>query len=396
LRNEETTPTEVEDPDTHGGPHAAETAPAPDCKQRIKNGEKALDQAKNQAEQKKSEMEINCYCHDDPNEFKITTWFKDAINKSSCEGMTKILSTLKSCTDTQPLLLSTTNIDEKILIDATQCLQINKQKITKLRVVWFKEEMHLTENTGSLEKYQIDFNKTDMKEFENADKKDRGLAHHNAKGKIDFMLLIDEADDTAFKTQREALKKYLFGAVIQECKSSAKLVDNALKSMTQYLGKPYKQENNNPPDYLRTAETSNGVEKMDCSEFVSRFLKQLGLFSEVPCFTTGLMITDKFKKDYSDKLQYIKGSKTKDFKDIKPGDIFVWNNGSSGHTGIVKSYDSKTDIVEVMEALGSSGSRDNSRNTNSCVGCIRISKYNRVGDALVGHSGWFGYYRPNL
>jgi len=40
LKNEKTAPTEVEDPDTHGGPHAAETAPAPDCKQRIKNGEK--------------------------------------------------------------------------------------------------------------------------------------------------------------------------------------------------------------------------------------------------------------------------------------------------------------------------------------------------------------------
>jgi len=343
-----------------------------------------------------STTKINCYCHDDPTEWKIPTWMKDFLPTSSCEEITRVLSTLQGCTDTQTLEISNTDKENKTLTASTLCLQIQNEKITKLRVVWFTEQMRLTENTESIDKYQIDFKKTDLKDYESADNKQRGLAHYNSKGKTDLMLLIDEPDDNTFKIQREALKKYFFGAAIQERKSTAILVDNALKSMTQYIGNPYKQENNNPPDYLRTAETNDGVEKMDCSEFVSRFLKQLGLFSEVPCFTTGLMITDKFKKDYSDKLQYIKGSKTKDFKDIKPGDIFVWNNGSSGHTGIVKSYDSKTDIVEVMEALGSSGSRDNSRNTDSCVGCIRISKYNRVGDALVGHSGWFGYYRPNL
>lgn len=56
------------------------------------------------------------------------------------------------------------------------------------------------------------------------------------------------------------------------------------------------------------------------------------------------------------------------------------------------------DVVEVMEALGFSGSRDNSRNKDVCIGCVRKAKYKRDGAALAGmvNLTWFGYYRPKL
>ena len=162
---------------------------------------------------------------------------------------------------------------------------------------------------------------------------------------------------------------------------------------------PYKQEGNEPPDYLRTAETEDALAKMDCSEFVSRYLKALGLFDEVPYFHTGEMATDNFKEQNDSKLKYLFGSKKAEFNDIKKGDIFLWrrnmkDHGSEdGHTGMVLSYDQNTEIVEVMEALGSSGSSDNSLNKGECVGCSRVSKYQKNGGALQGHAGWVGYFR---
>ena len=180
--------------------------------------------------------------------------------------------------------------------------------------------------------------------------------------------------------------------------SDERILD-ALTTMEQYLGNKYKQETNTPPDNLRTAETADGTEKMDCSEFVSRYLKQLGLFDEVPYFTTGTMASQNFINENKDKITFIEGSNEKEFKDIKAGDIFVWRRkDGSGHTGVVVSYDAEKDVVEVMEALGFSGSRDNSRNKDVCIGCVRKAKYKRDGAALAGmvNLTWFGYYRPKL
>jgi len=318
LRNEEA-PTEVVTPATHG-PHAAEMSSTPDCKKKIRNGEKTIDQAKNQAEQNSSEVEINCYCHDDPNEWVFTTWVKDVTDKSPCERIKKTLTTLQGCTDTQTLLISTTDKENKILTDATQCLQIDKQKISKLRVVWFKEEMHLTENTESLEKYEIDFKKTDLKEFENADKKDRGLAHRNAKGKIDFMLLIDEPDDKAFNTQREALKKYLgIGGTTEKTKpASFPIKGTQLKEI--FPG----------TDIKRCEEVAKLINKYsDKFEIntplrMAHFLGQIGTetgglkkLKENTCYKNKSRIKEKFGKIF--------------YCDLFEGYSCDWNNCGNGH-----------------------------------------------------------------
>lgn len=78
--------------------------------------------------------------------------------------------------------------------------------------------------------------------------------------------------------------------------------------------------------------------------------------------------------------------------DIQPGDIFLWRTESGGHVGVVKEY--RNDEVIIIEAISSSGSREESKNREKCKGCVRESKYTRLGNALRGHDGWQGYFRP--
>jgi len=93
------------------------------------------------------------------------------------------------------------------------------------------------------------------------------------------------------------------------------------------------------------------------------------------------------------------GSKDKKFKDIQPGDVFLWRTESGGHTGVVVSYNSTTDLVTIIEAIGESGASEESLSKNLtgyCKGCIRISVYTRTGKSLAGHIGWEGYFRPKI
>ena len=79
--------------------------------------------------------------------------------------------------------------------------------------------------------------------------------------------------------------------------------------------------------------------------------------------------------------------------DIQPGDIFLWRNPNGGHVGVVKEY--SNDVVSIIEAISSSGSAEERLyNSDSCKGCVRESKYTRLGNALKGHKGWIGYFRP--
>jgi hypothetical protein len=181
--------------------------------------------------------------------------------------------------------------------------------------------------------------------------------------------------------------------------------------------------------YLRT-EVEHGLPllTMDCSEFVSRYLKNIGVFTNTPYLTTDIMtktplddaklkameikkdtneywvnskiIADinenrkKSHREFHEKMQFIKGSDmhSPDFDDVKSGDIFVWRNKNSGHTGIVLHYEKSSDIVYVMEAIGSS--REESLNKNSRQDITRISQYQKNGNALGSHPGSFSYFRP--
>jgi hypothetical protein len=157
---------------------------------------------------------------------------------------------------------------------------------------------------------------------------------------------------------------------------------------------PYEMESNEPPDYLRTAETEEALAKMDCSEFVSRYLKALGLFDEVPYFHTGEMASDDFQDEFQEMLVFVEGSASPTFKEIQAGDIFLWRdnkrNPPAGHTGVVKSFDSVTGNVEILEALVWSGGK----NDDICKNCTRVSTYKYNSNTLNGHEGWIGYFRP--
>lgn len=105
---------------------------------------------------------------------------------------------------------------------------------------------------------------------------------------------------------------------------------------------------------------------------------------------------------------HIKGSDAEDFRDIKPGYIFLWKKvGGSGHVGVVEHVildeeDPSEDLVIILEAISSSGSQDEStcRNFSNSYGFpyqeggkVRRSIYKRTGKALVSHVGWKGYFK---
>jgi len=175
-----------------------------------------------------------------------------------------------------------------------------------------------------------------------------------------------------------------------------KKINAALEEMKQYLGYPYKFGGGTS----RTSLDEKGTAEMDCSEFMSRFIQKVCGLEKVPEYTTALMKNWIENKKYGDdNLEYLKGSKDKKFKDIQPGDVFLWRTESGGHTGVVVSYNSTTDLVTIIEAIGESGASEESLSKNLtgyCKGCIRISVYTRTGKSLAGHIGWEGYFRPKI
>ena len=161
---------------------------------------------------------------------------------------------------------------------------------------------------------------------------------------------------------------------------------------------PYKkEENTGKSEGLRTLLNDAALKKMDCSEFVCRYLHKLGITDEVKWATTASMTSESsFQKVIgTDKIKFVGNA-----KDFKPqaGDIFVWRNGSDGHTGIVYKYDNTNDLVTILEAIGESGSRDNVTNRRNggytLPNCTRTSVYKSSGEALFGHPGFIGYFRP--
>lgn len=173
------------------------------------------------------------------------------------------------------------------------------------------------------------------------------------------------------------------------------VITSALVNMEEYLGNDYEKEYE---DYLRTDMSDAGTEKMDCSEFVSRYLQKLGLFDNVPLITTAaLRSPDDFSEtNEGQKLQYIVGSNRDDFVP-KPGDVFAWSRSiKDGHTGVVVEYNEVNDYVVVMEAIGCKEPCSNDLILNPNRGCCQVVKstYKRTGKSLQSHTGWIGYFRP--
>ncbi|POR25289.1 hypothetical protein BWK58_07195 [Flavobacterium columnare] len=174
--------------------------------------------------------------------------------------------------------------------------------------------------------------------------------------------------------------KGTFDSVLEEMKT---LVDTNI---------PYSQEG------VRDSLSEKGLEALDCSELVSIYLYKLGITKNVKNIHTGIMTNEKDFRNAIDSndISFVSGSDKSDFKPQK-GDIFVWRSGN-GHTGIVYKYEEKTDLVTILEAIGSVGAREESQQVanggSSKKGCTRTAIYKRKSEALFKHPGWKGYFRP--
>jgi hypothetical protein len=73
-------------------------------------------------------------------------------------------------------------------------------------------------------------------------------------------------------------------------------------------------------------QDAKGVKRIDCSHLVNQAVKGAGY--AIPYQTTADMAHSKYYEEV-------------DAKDVKPGDIALWN-GDKHHTGIVENYDAKT------------------------------------------------------
>ncbi|WP_233266077.1 CHAP domain-containing protein [Myroides fluvii] len=191
--------------------------------------------------------------------------------------------------------------------------------------------------------------------------------------------------------------------------------DGVLEMMKRYAkeGKKYKKDSN------RTSLKYKDIKEVDCSEFVCIYLHLLGLTKDVAWLTTGDMVSEgAFLKNGSYKKLLNEGCSIEqvDGKDgvfdpnfePQPGDIFVWRkDGGDGHTGIVYDYDSTTEMVTILEAIGFTGSQDDKYHL-AHIGIVqykelerlsyanqtRVSYYQLIGKALQTHAGWKGYFRP--
>lgn len=125
---------------------------------------------------------------------------------------------------------------------------------------------------------------------------------------------------------------------------------------------------------LRTGSTPEALAKMDCSEMVCRYLKEIGLTPTVLAKNTWAMKT------------WVQGS---DFTAVaipQPGDIYLWNvSQTKGHVGIVRSYDASTGMVTYLH--------------ETRYGDIDFASQGSAhidGKVFKNHAGWTGFYRPGI
>ena len=110
--------------------------------------------------------------------------------------------------------------------------------------------------------------------------------------------------------------------------------DERIAAAQNQLGVPYKQEGNDAPDFLRTANTEDALAYMDCSEFICRIMAADGL-------TEGV----QHKNSYS-LLELFQGDDYEQSETPQPGDFIAWK----GHVALVESYDSEKEQVTVLHA----------------------------------------------
>jgi hypothetical protein len=187
------------------------------------------------------------------------------------------------------------------------------------------------------------------------------------------------------------LKVFLAPLINLKNQTSDDKIKSALDTVAEYIGTEYKQQTG----VLRTDSTEEALKYMDCTEFAARFLQIVCGLEKTPSFSTQMLApyADK-NKIYQNFMKYVEGSDATDFTDIQPGDIFLWRTDSSGHVGVVISYDPEKDYVYIEEALTRGAEASLNGGKGELKNQVRRSTYTRTGKALAGHTGWKGYFRP--
>jgi RHS repeat-associated protein len=143
-----------------------------------------------------------------------------------------------------------------------------------------------------------------------------------------------------------------------------------IKKAEELEGHKYSQEAGlNTGTELRTGNSPEALDYLDCSEFVCRVLAYDGITSGVKAMSTKELV------DFlGDDDKFIRSE-----NEPEPGDIFLWREGDEGHTGVVVSYNKNTGDVETSEARGKK------------FGSLRVTRDISV---FTGMDGWKGFYHP--
>lgn len=216
---------------------------------------------------------------------------------------------------------------------------------------------------------------------------------------LDLIVDIVNKDTESRNDRWNNLKKTIDIFRVNECtndKNKEETSDGVLEEMKKLVDQhiEYSQLGE------RATLSSEGLANLDCSEVVGIYLNKLEVMPTLVAIYTGVMTTQSdFRTAIgSENIDSVSGSSASDFKPLR-GDIFVWRKSNGvGHTGIVYKYDENTDLVTILEAIGSVGSADETTNKtkggHSGKGMSRTAVYKRTGGALASHAGWKGYFRP--
>ncbi len=202
---------------------------------------------------------------------------------------------------------------------------------------------------------------------------------------------------------KEAFNNYPYNCATDASKNQREYGAGVLEEMRKWADEhvQYKQESELSATKFRSSQTTDALGRMDCSEFVCRYLHKLGVTNSVKVITTiGMTSEEVFRTNLgNNNIEKVNGNTP------QAGDIFVWgyyktkSNGKktwAGHTGIVHSVNG--DDITILEAIGSGGSSNEKHNRDNGgyegKNCTRTSIYQKTGGALATHTGWKGYYRP--
>lgn len=126
---------------------------------------------------------------------------------------------------------------------------------------------------------------------------------------------------------------------------------------------------------LRTGNTPEALAYMDCSEYVCRYLNQIGLTSTVQYHTSsGLRDLGKA------------GVLFDEVSTPRAGDIYTWvKPNGKGHTGVVRSYDPATGMVTYIHET-----------SYDLINFAVQGSAHIDSKTMKNHPGWNGFFRPKL